>query len=399
MTENTLVGHARVDPDTASAVIDLGALERNITRLRGRVDPTPVMVVVKSDAYGHGMIPCARTARNAGAEWLGVATPGEAMRLREAGDTGPLLCWLYGPDTDLTAAVEAEIDITVHSAEQLSAISAVAATLGRTARVQLGIDTGLSRNGAPQRDWQRLCLLAREAVDSGAVTLTGIWSHLAVAGDPDHPATVTQQEAFADALKVAADAGLPPVLRHLANTDAALALPAARYDLVRFGVACYGIDPGVPSADIGLEAVMTVRARLATVKPIAAGSGVSYGHTWTADADTVVGLVPIGYADGIPMQASNRAEVVVGGRRAPIRGRVCMDQFVVDLGPDATETVGDEVTIFGTSGDGVTATDWAAACGTINYEIVTRIGPCLEHRYRNAPEGVSVTPAVDHGRH
>lgn len=397
MTDDRPAGGTRVDLDTASAVIDLGALERNITRLREHLAPTPVMVVVKSDAYGHGMIQCARTARNAGAEWLGVATPIEAMRLREAGDTGPLLCWLYGPDTDLTAAIEADVDVTVHSAEHLAAVSAVAATLGHSARVQLGIDTGLSRNGAPEQDWPQLCLLAREAVDSGAITLTGIWSHLAVANDPEHPATLAQLEAFADALKVAADAGLPPVTRHLSNTDAALMLPAARYDLVRLGIACYGIHPGVGFAGTDLEAVMTVRARLAAVKPITAGDGVSYGHTWIADTDTVVGLVPIGYADGIPWQASNRAEVVVGGRRVPIRGRVCMDQFVVDLGPDATDTVGDDVIVFGTDRDGVTATDWAAACDTINYEIVTRIGPCLEHEYRDPPELEAVTTAADHG--
>jgi alanine racemase len=379
-----MTGRSRVDADTAAAIIDLDALERNILQLRARLDEVPVMAVVKGDAYGHGMVDCARAARNAGAEWLGVATPAEAMWLREAGDTQRLLCWLYGPETELAHVVDADVDITVHSAEQLSMISAVAATLGHAARVQLKIDTGLSRNGAPAQHWEQLCLLAREAIDSGAITVTGIWSHLAAADDPTHPSVTAQQENFAQALKIADAAGLPQTLRHLANSDAALQLPDARYDLVRLGICCYGIDPAGGTAGIQLEPVMTVRARLAAVKSLAAGAGVSYGHTWVADTDTVVGLVPIGYADGIPWQASNRAEVMVGGRRAPIRGRVCMDQFVVDLGPGAADAAGDEVTIFGNADDGVTAADWATACGTISYDIVTRIGPCLERIHRRA---------------
>ncbi len=383
MVDDQMAGRSRIDPGTASTIIDLDALERNIARLRAHVD-LPVMTVVKADGYGHGMTACAQAARNAGAEWLGVATPTEAMWLREAGDTQRLLCWLYGPDTELAPVVDADVDVTVHSAEQLSMISAVAATLGHTARIQLKIDTGLSRNGAPAQHWEQLCLLAREAIDSGAVEITGIWSHLAVADDPAHPSVTAQRDAFAEALKIADAAGLPQTLRHLANSDAALALPDTRYDLVRLGICCYGIDPAGGAAGLQLEPVMTVRARLAAVKPLRAGAGVSYGHTWIADTDTVVGLVPVGYADGIPLQASNRAEIMIGGRRAPIRGRVCMDQFVVDLGPEASDAVGDEVIIFGNSSDGVTAADWATACGTISYDIVTRIGPCLERVYRRA---------------
>lgn len=372
---------SRVDPATASAIIDLDAFECNIARLRAHLNELPIMVVVKADGYGHGAVDCARAARNAGAEWLGVATPVEAVRLREAGDSGPLLCWLYGPETELAPAVDADIDITVHSAEQLSTIAAVAATLEKTARVQLKIDTGLSRNGAPADRWPELCLLAREAVDTGAVTVTGIWSHLAAADQPGHPSLAAQQAAFADALQHAETAGLSPAVRHLANSAAAITLPSARYDLARLGIACYGIEPvaGIASG-IALEPVMTVRSQLVAVKKITAGSGVSYEHAWIADSDTVVGLVPLGYADGIPWSAGNSAEVTVGGRRCPIRGRVCMDQFVVDLGPEAVDAVGDEVIVFGTDADGVTASDWAEACATIGYEIVARIGSLLTKR-------------------
>ncbi|MBO0813427.1 MAG: alanine racemase [Microlunatus sp.] len=372
-----------LDPATASAVVDLGAFRRNIGKLKEHVGRMPIMVVVKAEAYGHGMISCGRAARAAGAEWLGAATPTEALRLRDAGDHDRLLCWLYGPDEDFEALVAADIDVTVHHRDQLSMIIAAAGAVQRTARVQLKVDTGLSRNGSPYAGWDELCALAAEGEETGAVKITGIWSHFAAADEPGHPSIARQQALFADALAVADRHGLRPELRHLSNSAAAITLPDARYDLVRLGIACYGVEPApglARGAGLELEPVMTLRARLASVKAIARGDGVSYGHTWIADRDTVVGLVPLGYGDGIPTHAGNTAMVGVGGRTAPIRGRVCMDQFVIELGPGATDRVGDEVTLFGAGA--LTADDWARACGTIGYEIITRVGVRVPREYR-----------------
>jgi alanine racemase len=367
---------AGVSP-TASANVDLGAFARNIGRLKGHIGGLPIMVVVKADAYGHGLINCARAARAAGADWIGAATPTEAVTLREAGDTGPLLCWLYGPDEDLAAVVGSEVDVAAHHPDQISMITAAAAAVETRARVHLKIDTGLHRNGAPPAILDDLCRAAYEAEQSGAIKIIGVWSHLAAADEPGHPSIGRQLAAFEAALAAVEEHGLRPELRHLANSAAAITLPEARYDLVRVGIASYGIEPapGLATAvGLDLEPVMTLRAQLVAVKSISAGDGVSYGHTWIADRDTVIGLVPLGYADGVPVAASNRGEVQVGGRRAPIRGRVCMDQFVIDLGPGASDRVGDEVIVFSTPARGPTAADLAEACGTIGYEIVTRIG-------------------------
>ncbi len=381
---------AGIAPPTASAVVDLGAFARNIGRLKAHVGEVPIMIVVKADAYGHGLITCARAARAAGADWLGAATPTEAITLRETGDTGPLLCWLYGPDEDLAAVVGSEIDVGAHHPDLISMITAAAASVETPARVHLKIDTGLSRNGAPPAVLDELCRMAYEAEQAGAIKIIGIWSHLAAADEPGHPSIGKQLNAFEAALATVSEYGLQPELLHLANSAAAITLPEARYDLVRLGIASYGIEPApglAVAAGLDLEPVMTLRAQLVAVKSIAGGDGVSYGHTWIAHRDTVVGLVPLGYADGVPVAASNRGEVQVGGRRAPIRGRVCMDQFVVDLGPDSTARAGDEVVLFGAGlGGEPTAQDWAYAAETISYEVVSRLGPRVTRTYLGADE-------------
>jgi alanine racemase len=379
----------QIDPATASADIDLAALRSNVAKLRRLVRPAQLMVVVKADGYGHGMVPCARAARSAGAEWLGVATPGEALALREAGDTGRLLAWLYGVDEDLTPLVAADVDVSISSLAQLAAVVAGAATVETRARVHLKIDTGLSRNGAPASAWDELCAAAAEAESTGVLQVVGIWSHLAAADEPGHPSVVLQVEAFEDAWARARGAGLTPALRHLANSAGALVVPQARYELVRVGIAAYGVEPApglAAAAGVELRPVMTLRAQLAAVKDLQAGAGVSYGWTWVAERPTEVGLVPLGYADGVPRHASNRAEVAVHGVRAPLRGRVCMDQFVVEL-PHRAE-VGDEVVLFGTGSDGEpTAAEWATWCDTIGYEIVTRIGARVPRRYTDDKPG------------
>lgn len=383
-----------IDPATASAVIDLDAFATNIETLRAHVAPAAVMVVVKADAYGHGLVECARVAREAGADWLGVATPGEALVLREAGDRGRLLAWLYGPDTDLAPLVAQQVDVSAQSAEQLARVAAAAARLERRARVHLKIDTGLSRNGATAADWPAVCAAARHAEQLGGVEVVGVWSHFAAADEPGAASVSEQQAAFEDAWRVAGEAGLRPTLRHLSNSAGALLLPQARYDLVRIGIAAYGVDPDVGVAELAgvrLRPVMRLQARLANVKIIDAGAGVSYGHAWHAERPTTLGLVPLGYADGIPRLAGNTAEVGWRGGRVPIRGRVCMDQFVVQLDdhgrdePVADAVVGEVITLFGPGDHGEpTVADWADWCGTIGYEIITRIGSRVPRIYTRA---------------
>ena len=292
------------------------------------------------------------------------------------------------PGEDYAAAIERGIDVTAYSLAELAEIETAARRLGTTARVQLKVDTGLSRGGAALGDWPTLTGAARQAEEAGHVRISGVWSHLACSDQPDHPANDQQEAAFREALAVADDAGLRPEVRHLANSAAAILRPSSRFDLVRCGIASFGLDPapGQPgTADLGLVPAMTVRARLAMVKRIAAGASVSYGHTWTAEVDTTVALVPVGYAEGVPRAAGNRADVGIAGKRRPIRGVVCMDQFVVDLGDDAAEA-GDEVVLFGSGAGGPTATEWAQAVGTINYEIVTRVGGRFTRRTIDSEE-------------
>jgi alanine racemase len=363
-------------------VVDLGAIRRNVTRLRDLVTPdgADVMVVVKADGYGHGIVEAAGAARAAGAPWLGVATIEEALLLREAGDTGRILSWLTVPGDDWAEAIERGIDVTAYSLAELDEVRAAVA--GTPARLQLKVDTGLSRGGASTQDWPALVAAAREGEADGTWRVTGLWSHFACSDEPEHPANLRQEAAFRDALDGARRAGLRPEVRHLANSAGALLRPSSRFDLVRCGIASYGLDPAPGlSPDIGLEPAMTVTAPLALAKRIPAGAGVSYGLTWTATDETRLGRVPLGYGDGVPRHAGNTAEVWVGGRRRPIRGRICMDQFVVDLGGDEARP-GDEVVLFGTGAGGEpTADDWARACGTIHYEIVTRMGGRLRRRY------------------
>jgi len=385
-----------IDPATASADVDLAALRANVAVLARHVGAAALMVVVKADAYGHGMLVCAREARAAGAGWLGVATPGEALALRAAGDTGLLMCWLYGPSEDLSPLVAADVDVSASSAEDVSRLAAAAAVAERPARVHLKVDTGLTRNGAPEHGWDELFAAAAEAVGAGALRLVGLWSHLAAADEPGHPSVAVQLAAFDRAYQQARLAGLEPELRHLANSAGAMVLPEARFDLVRVGIAAYGVEPApglAAIAGVTLTPVMRLRAQLALVKRIPAGAGVSYGWTWTAPEDTVVGLVPLGYGDGVPRHAGNVAEVAVRGRRAPVRGRICMDQLVVELGPGSRAEPGDEVTLFGAGPDVPTAADWAAVCGTIGYEVVTRIGARVPRRYLNATATPSATAA------
>jgi alanine racemase len=366
----------------AEIVVDLAAIRHNIRALRERTG-VAMMTVVKADGYGHGMLESARAARDAGSEWLGVATIDEALALRAAGDTGRILCWLTVPADDLAPVLAADVDVSAYTVEALDRIAdaAVRAGLDRPARIQLKVDTGLSRGGATPAQWPEVVARARAGEEAGTWWITGIWSHFSSSEVPEDPANAEQEKVFAESLDVAAAAGLRPEVRHLCNSAAALLRPSSRYDLVRCGLASYGLDPAPGRHDLALVPAMTVRADLALVKRIEAGASVSYGHTWTASEPTTLGLVPIGYAEGIARRASNAASVLVAGRRRPIRGAVCMDQFVVDLGGDTPEP-GEEVLLWGPGTRGEpTAEEWATATGTISYEVVTRIGGRMTRRY------------------
>jgi alanine racemase len=371
----------------AEIVVDLAAVRHNVRLLRDLVAPARMMTVVKADGYGHGMLPVARAARQAGADWLGVATLDEALALRHDGDAGRVLCWLAAPGERWFDAVVADVDVTASTAAQLAEIAQAAEQAHRPARLQLKVDTGLSRGGATLADWPAVVEAAAALQERGLVEVTGIWSHFACSDEPRHPANDAQEGAFRAALALAEGAGLRPEVRHLANSAAAILRPSSRFDLVRCGIAAYGLDPapGV-TPQLGLRPAMTARASLVLAKRVAAGAGVSYGHTWVADHDTTVGLVPAGYGDGVPRHAGNAAEVWVAGRRRPVRGRICMDQFVVDLDDDLPEP-GTDVVLFGPGRDGEpTAQEWAEACGTINYEIVTRIGGRMVRRHVDEEE-------------
>jgi alanine racemase len=365
----------------AEIVVDVAAIRHNVRTLSRLVGPdAAMMVVVKADGYGHGMAESARAARDAGAGWLGVATLDEALALRATGDTGRVLCWLTVPGEDYAAAVAAELDVTVYSQAELAEVAA--ATGAGRARVQVKVDTGLSRGGAPVDEWSALFAAAAGLERDGRITVTGVWSHLSSSDEPDDPANAAQEAGFAEALRAAERAGLRPEVRHLANSAAAILRPSSRLDLVRVGIAAYGLDPAPGHCpDLGLVPAMTARASLAMVKRVEAGAAVSYGRTWTAERPTTLGLVPVGYADGIPRVAGNRAEAWVAGARRPVRGRICMDQLVVDL-DDAEVAAGADAVLFGPGVHGEpTAQDWAEACGTISYEIVTRIGGRMTRRH------------------
>ncbi|MFE1192386.1 alanine racemase [Streptomyces olivaceoviridis] len=372
----------------ARAEIDLGALRANVRALRARAEGAALMAVVKSDGYGHGAVPCARAALAAGASWLGTATAEEALALRAAGLPGRILCWLWVPGGPWRQAIEADIDVSLSGMWALREVVDAARAVGRTARVHLKADTGLGRNGCqPGEDWAELVGAALRAEAEGLVRVTGVWSHFACADEPGHPSVAAQLTRFREMLAYAEEQGVRPEVRHIANSPATLTLPEAHFDLVRTGIALYGVSPspelGTP-ADFGLRPVMTLSASLALVKRTPAGHGVSYGHHYVTPGETTLGLVPVGYADGIPRHASGTGPVLVGGKWRTIAGRVAMDQFVVDLGGDEPP-VGSEAVLFGPGDRGEpTAEDWAQACGTIAYEIVTRIGTRVPRVYVNA---------------
>lgn len=367
--------------------VDLGAIRDNVTRLRAGTT-ADVMAVVKADGYGHGMLPTARAALAGGATWLGACTITEAMALRAGGVSAPVLAWLWAPGVQLDGAIRADIDVSVATLDQLDELVTAARTVGLPARTHLKIDTGLNRNGAKPAEWLVLVDAAAKAEAAGDLDVVGVWSHFAHADARGHETIDRQLAAFIDGLGIATRAGLTPRVRHLANSAATLTRPDTHFDLVRPGIAVYGLSP-LPGrgVEFGLRPAMTCRARVTLAKRVPAGEGVSYGHTYTTSGDTTLALIPMGYADGVPRHASNVGPVKLGGQVRTVSGRVCMDQIVVDCGDDDVRA-GDVATLFGPGADGEpTADDWAEAIGTINYEIVTRMGSARVNRVYDEPPG------------
>lgn len=348
------------------ARIDAAAIAANVRALHRHAGTPSIMVVVKADGYGHGAVTAARAALAGGADWLGVADVDEALALRAAGVDAPVLAWLHDADADFAAAAAARIDIGVSSVQQLQRVVDTAPG----ASVQLKLDTGLSRNGVAPEDWLAVFRLAATAERDGALAVRGLFSHLANTSDAEDAAGAAR---FGTALAAARDAGLRPLLTHLSASAAALRHDQRAYAMVRVGIAAYGLPP--VSDGPRLTPAMTLVSRVAAVRRVGEGAAVSYDSTWRATAPTTLALVPLGYADGVPRAASNRAQVLLNGSRRPVRGRIAMDQFVVELGDDPV-ALGDEVVLFGDPATGAPgAADWARWADTIDYEIVTRLGP------------------------
>ena len=359
----------------AEALVDLSAIKHNVALLKEKAG-TDLLAVVKADAYGHGLAPVAKAALDAGASMLGVALLEEAITLREEGITAPILAWLVQPGSDFKRAIDLDIDLAAGSLAALHEIQA--ASKDKKARVHLELDTGMTRGGF-LGEWSHI-----NADDVAGIEIVGVFSHFARADEPEELQNKEQLDRFTAMVETLKGFGFTNVVRHLSNSAATLTNPAAAFDMVRTGIAMYGLTPDVAmgsAKDFGLRPAMQLRSALYLVKDVPAGTPVGYGATESTTRDTKLGVVTLGYADGIPRIAHD-AGVWINGSRAPIIGRVSMDQFVVDLGPDSRAKSGDWVVVFGNGSHGeYTADDWGAASGSINYEIVTRIGPRVPRIY------------------
>jgi len=360
----------------AEARVDLLSITKNVEHLKN-INGVELLAVVKADAYGHGLVEVAQAAIKGGASWLGVALLEEALALRDAGIKVPILAWLVQPGSDFATAAEKDIDIAVASIKAFEEISAV----GGKPRIHIEVDTGMSRGGF-LGEWKELL-----ASDFSKVEVIGVFSHFARADEPDQLQNKEQLENFKSAVSDLEKIGINPPIKHLSNSAATIKDAASAFNMVRTGIAIYGLSPDFQtlgsSKNLGLKPVMQLRAALHLVKDVPAGASVGYGATYVTKAATKLGVVAMGYADGIPRVAQG-AGVMFAGKRAPIVGRVSMDQFVVDLGPDSKANSGDWVTIFGDGSHGeYTADDWGVASQSICYEIVTRIGPRVPRTYQS----------------
>jgi alanine racemase len=365
-------------------VIDLNAVAANLNAMRALHGTTKkVMGVVKANAYGHGMIAVSHRLEAEGIDYLGVADVAEALAIRAAGITTPVLAWLHDPADDFAAAVRAQIDLGVSNLEQLRRVADAAAKIGSPARVHLKVDTGLGRNGATLADWPALVHQTLAEIEAGRVRAVGCFSHLSSTSEGEDR---KQIERFNRALEEATAAGLEFELRHLTASDGSLSYQDAHFDMIRVGIALYGLSPFSDNraAEFALTPAMCAESTVVQTKRVNAGEGVSYGYLHRTAAETTLALIPVGYAEGLPRNATGNAQVCINGKLYKILSRVAMDQFVIDVGDDAV-VPGDRVVIFGDCGP--TADDFASACDTINYEIVTRIGGRFERVYVGETKG------------
>ena len=379
---------AAMTESALTATIDLDAIAHNVGVLR-EASGADVLAVVKADAYGHGVVPVARTVLAAGATELGVAHITEALALRAAGIDAPITSWLHTMHSDFGAAIDADITIAVSSPRQLAAVVDAATGAGRTATVTAKVDTGLNRSGVAVDEWSEFATDLAKAVAAESVHLRAAMCHLVRGDEPDHPLNSEQAARLDAAVDDLRRLDACPEVVHIANSPAALTRPDLARDLVRPGIALYGRTPIPARGDFGLIPAMTLSAEVSLIKKVAAGQGVSYSHTWIAPHDTIVGVITAGYADGVPRLLSGKLAVTANGRRFPAVGRICMDQTVIDLGPDGAGIAeGDRVELFGTGRDGgSTAADWADAIGTIDYEIVSGIGGRTVREYIGGGRG------------
>jgi alanine racemase len=365
------------------AVVDLEAVAHNTRLLDAAAGDAGVMAVVKANGFGHGALQVSRAALDHGATWLGVTSPAEALELRAGGLDAPIVLWIYPPNETFDELLRARVDVSVGAVTALEAVAESANRTGTFARVHLKADTGLSRGGALGDEWSQLVAWAAKFELAGLMRIRGVWSHLQNAEHPGDPGLERQLRAFDEAREVVAAARIEPAVVHLANSAAALQVPSARFDLVRAGIALYGIEP-VPDRTFGLRPVMTVRAQVMLTKRVPAGTGVSYGPDHVTDRETTLALVPLGFADGAQRQASGRASVAIHGVRCPVVGRIAMDQMVVDVG-DLHVRPGDIAVMLGPGTDGEpTALDWARWAGTNAHDILTGIGARVPRTYRPA---------------
>jgi alanine racemase len=368
------------------AYIDLAAIRDNVKVLCDLARNSEVMAVVKADAYGHGLIPVSKAARQGGATWLGTALLEEAIELRKSGDKGRILTWLGSNQDRWQECVELGIDISVSSIENVSAIISAAKVTGKTAQVHIKVDTGLGRNGVMPNDLADLTNLLEDAKASGLVEVVAVWTHFALADAPSSPTIAKQLEILDESFKYVESRGFKNLMKHAANSAATLTAPNAHFDLVRPGIAVYGITPGGEvgkASEFGLRPAMTLKAQAVVVKKVPAGHGISYGAEYVTKNDTRVALIPLGYADGIPRIAGNKGPVMAHGKKFSVAGRVCMDQFVIDIG-DLDFLTGDEVVLFGDPAKNEPdVEEWAKASQSIGYEIVTRLGPRVPRIYLN----------------
>lgn len=369
-----------------TAEIDLGALAANVALIKAKVNGPEVMAVVKADGYGHGLIPSARAAVAGGATWLATALLSEAIALREAGVRERVLTWLNTYDDRFMECVSRDIDLAVNSVESAKAIANAAYNVDRRARVHVKVDTGLGRNGVTFDDLDALIVELQKQSES--LQVVGVMSHFAYADEPTNPTIAKQIQVFRDSVDKLEAAGFELEVKHLSNSAATMGLPDTYFNLVRPGVAMYGVTPGdqVGTAEsLGVTPVMTLKSNIALLKNVPAGTGLSYAHAYYTKDDTTVALIPAGYSDGVPRAASNKGPVLVGGEKRLVAGRVCMDQFVLDVG-GLNVKLGDEVVLFGDPAKGhPSVEEWAAAADTIGYEIITRIGPRVVRDYINSP--------------